>query len=828
MDAIQAARAKAAKRWSKLEDQTVPLFDKLASGQAAKSDIEKLKQLYAAQSKAASEAFDKSVKAAKDSAKDSVKATVKDAAKKHQLLSTSELRRLLEVAISIALEKSAYFIKKAVELALEDHMDMLDDLIKDVRRMQVKTDEMLARIKNSTISGMVSKALQEQAETKQGFIRRLVDDDSSKNVIRDSIIAMADAVSDKIASIFSTDNAKKKQVFKGIAKAASEYIDKSNNSAADDKASRSDKSSFASRIVGSSNDSTGSSSNRTMSDVVRTLIESDEEDFDQYAARISSSNDNSIKDLKEQFKDSKKSTALTEESSDVRRQQASIFERAVSAILSSRLLDNRLFKQYDSRFLQIAEDNFARTLKKQRFGSNIKDIRDSLDALKTAEENDDTFSDTAYRQYRTAAYRDMKRTWLKQAKDKAVYIQKRLKKYTSKASKYLKWFGIAFLASVIVNALNEIAPNWKKSISDWLSEDGFNFAVEASEKIGELIGTVVVKTLDWIWQHKLEIAQIALGIVSGMTKSIVKAALSLIGLDYDKVFGGETIFDEAERRSRITSNEDLFNKFIESKEGKKLQDEIKSSPTHVKYLLGATTLDENTDDYYKKQAVDEAWEKYLKDHPEFAKQVDTTVKDKEKPATDKLISNLLENISENKKTTSNAALEADKTAKSAAPKSANTAKQVEKPAANKASFSDTAIQKNAEAAKPYEDKNGAVRVIPIDMASPSYSDPSQAKYDEAKLTNPDYATVNLNQPAPFTAGTSDSLSKGLESAKSANTETAKLAQTNTLEPTATEQPALSKSAMPQQASGGSGKAISTESIQNFPQNDMLILNGGLA
>ena len=79
MDAIQAARAKAAKRWSKLEDQTVPLFDKLANGQAAKSDIEKLKQLYAAQSKSASEAFDKAVKAAKDSAKDSVKETVKDA-----------------------------------------------------------------------------------------------------------------------------------------------------------------------------------------------------------------------------------------------------------------------------------------------------------------------------------------------------------------------------------------------------------------------------------------------------------------------------------------------------------------------------------------------------------------------------------------------------------------------------------------------------------------------------------------------------------------------------------------------------------------------------
>ena len=815
MDAIQAARAKAAKRWSKLEDQTVPLFDKLANGQAAKSDIEKLKQLYAAQSKSASEAFDKAVKAAKDSAKE----TVKDATKKHQLLSTSELRRLLEVAISIALEKSAYFIKKAVELALEDHMDLLDDLIRDVRRMQVKTDEMLFRIKNSTISGMVSKALQEQAETKQGFIRRLVDNDSNKSVTNDAINAMADVVSNKIASTF-TDK-------KGIVEAASKHIDKSSN-AANDEASHSDKSGFASRVAGSSNDDAGTSDNRMMSNVARTLIESDEEeDFDQYAARISNSNDSAISELKEQIKDSKKSTALAEDSSDVRRQQASIFERAISAILSSRLLDNRLFNQYDSRFLQIAKDNFARTLKTQKFGSNIKDIKDSLDTLKTTEKNNGKFSDAAYRQYRAAIYRDMKRTWLKQAKSKAAYIQKQLKKYTSKASKYAKWFGIAFLASAIINALNEIAPNWKKSIGDWLSEDGLNLAVETSEKIGELIGAVVVKTLDWIWQHKLEIAQIALGIVSGMTKSIVKAALSLIGLDYDKVFGGKTIFDEAEHRSKITSNEDLFNKFIESKEGKKLQDEIKSSPTHVKYLLGATTLDENTDDYYKKQAVDEAWENYLKDHPDFAKQVDTVVKGKENSASDKLISNLLENVSSSKKTTGNAAIEADKTVKSAVAKPADTVKQA-KPTADKASFSDTAIQKNAEAAKPYEDKNGTVRVIPVDMASPSYSGPGQVKYDEAKLTNPDYATASLNQPAPFTAGTSDSLSKGLESVRSANTETAKLAQTNTLEPTAVEQPALSKSAIPQQASGSSGKAISTESIQNFPQNDMLILNGGLA
>ena len=801
MDAIQAARAKAAKRWSKLEDQTVPLFDKLANGQAAKSDIEKLKQLYAAQSKSASETFDKAVKAAKDSAKDSVKETVKDATKKHQLLSTSELRRLLEVAISIALEKSAYFIKKAVELALEDHMDLLDDLIRDVRRMQVKTDEMLFRIKNSTISGMVSKALQEQAETKQGFIRRLVDNDSNKSVTNDAINAMADVVSNKIASTFTNK--------KGIAGAASKHIDKSSN-AANDEASHSDKSGFASRVAGSSNDDAGTSDNRMMSNVARTLIESDEEeDFDQYAARISNSNDSAISELKEQIKDSEKSTALVEDSSDVRRQQASIFERAISAILSSRLLDNRLFNQYDSRFLQIAKDNFARTLKTQKFGSNIKDIKDSLDTLKTAEKNNGKFSDAAYRQYRAAVYRDMKRTWLKQAKSKAAYIQKQLKKYTSKASKYAKWFGIAFLASAIINALNEIAPNWKKSIGDWLSEDGLNLAVETSEKIGELIGAVVVKTLDWIWQHKLEIAQIALGIVSGMTKSIVKAALSLIGLDYDKVFGGKTIFDEAEHRSKITSNEDLFNKFIESKEGKKLQDEIKSSPTHVKYLLGATTLDENTDDYYKKQAVDEAWENYLKDHPDFAKQVDTVVKGKESSASDKLISNLLENVSSSKKTTGNAAIEADKTVKSAVAKPADTVKQAEKPTADKASFSDTAIQKNAEAAKPYEDKNGTVRVIPVDMASPSYSGPGQVKYDEAKLTNPDYATASLNQPAPFTAGTSDSLSKGLESVRSANTETAKLAQTNTLEPTVVEQPALSKSAMPQQASGSSGKAIST-------------------
>ena len=89
-------------------------------------------------------------------------------------------------------------------------------------------------------------------------------------------------------------------------------------------------------------------------------------------------------------------------------------------------LDNRLFNQYDSRFLQIAKDNFARTLKTQKFGSNIKDIKDSLDTLKTTKKSNSKFSDAAYRQYRAAVYRDMKRTWLKQAKSKAAYIQKRL------------------------------------------------------------------------------------------------------------------------------------------------------------------------------------------------------------------------------------------------------------------------------------------------------------------------------------------------------------------------------------------------------------------
>lgn len=841
MDAIQAARAKAAKRWSSLEDQTVPLFDKMANGQAAKSDIEKLKQLYAAQSNVASKAFDKSIKAAKDSAKESVKSTIKEATKKHQMFSTSELRRLLEVAISIALEKSAYIIKEAVDLALEDHMDLLDDLIRDVRRMQVKTDEMLFKIKNNSISGMVAKAMQEQAESKKGFIRRLLDKGKDeKDVIHDSILAMADIVSAKIASVIASVNKAKKNtkyLYKGIAKTASEYVDTSDDlfAKAVRKMKESQNTGFFSRIFGRSDDSFDSRG-RSLTDIVRHLIEvGEEEEKSQYTVHTGEDVDSyekldeymhGYKKLDEDYQD--------EELIKAKRQEATLSERAMAAILNSRLLNNRLFKKYDERFLKMAEDNFANTLKEQRVDYDIEEIKDKLEELKNARNEDGSFSIKAYLRYRAVAYRDLKRVWLKQAKDKAAYINRRLKRYTRKTNKFLKWFGIAYVASVIINALNAIAPQWKTTVKDWLSEEGFNILVEASEKVGELIGTVVVKTLKWIWDHKSEIAQIALGIAAGMTKSIVKAALSLVGLNYDDIFGGETIIDEAKRRSAIIKDEDIFEKFIYSDEGRKLQEEIKVyKPETIRYLLGANSdgIDENSPLYDKKQIVDQRFEEYKKNHPDAAAAIDETVN-----ASNKSTYDTVKDFfgGEAKNTTSNVALDASKnvqqSSKTQHEQSQNTQATQNTQDASDASGYSSIIDGANNALKTLENKVKESVEKQSTTATPTFTkvNSGQAQqYDEAKLTNANYANAQPNQPAPFTPGTSDALSKGLEDARASNTEASKLAQTNTLEPSTVEQPALNKSASTQQNIASSGRAVSTESIQNFPQNDMMILNGGL-
>ena len=100
-----------------------------------------------------------------------------------------------------------------------------------------------------------------------------------------------------------------------------------------------------------------------------------------------------------------------------------------------------------------------------------------------------------------------------------------------------------------------IVPDWKKSIFEYLTNGQDSFLSKLGKNIGEFIGSAITGTLSWIWENKVEIAKFVYNVVSHMVKSIVKAALSLVGIDYDAVFGGQSA---SERADEVNKNIDEF------------------------------------------------------------------------------------------------------------------------------------------------------------------------------------------------------------------------------------------------------------------------------
>lgn len=595
MDAIEAARAKAAKKWSKLDQQTVPLYDKMFDGKATDSDMERLRQLYKMQSKTATQAFDETVAAAKESAKASVKATVKEVVKKHQLLTAKELANLLAETVAITLQKSAPIIKQAVEDALEDHIDTIDQATKDIRRIQVKSDEIIKRLRTMTeSSSMVSRILKRQDDSQTGLFAKIFKrDKTQEEKLKETLLAMSDVISAKVTSvIMALDKAKgkSKSLFKRV------FSRGSSNDVFSDQFAK-DQQSFFSKAVsamsGRSDDRYSrfdSSSDSVMSRAVRAFLDpaldveslhkvesaQDIRDLDQLVDAVKG-----YKELYDKFEDEERDLALAQESN---------FSDKVFEFLAPKI---------DEQIVWLAEHNFARQLEENRVAYG-DELTEKLDQLREGIDEDGNFSYKAYSRYRALILRDLKKTWTRSAKEKADILFKKVKRQRRKIGKFAKLLGAAYLTALAINAVSAIMPEWKSMIMTTIGKAG-KFVMESGEAIGKGIATIAIEAISWVANNPDKIAIFAYKIAEGLISTFVKAACNLLGIDYDKVFGGKSKLREGlEASEDYTANS---TDFLDDPKVKSWLEANKMSASEASHLLSVQEGTDETDNF------DEAQEK---------------------------------------------------------------------------------------------------------------------------------------------------------------------------------------------------------------------------
>lgn len=577
MDPIKAAKTKAAKKWAKLDSETVPLYENLSTGKATEADIQKLSKLYKAQSKLASDTFNEALDAARESTRQSVRKTIRSSVKAKQLLSTPELKRLLETTSIVVLQKSADIIRVAVNEALDGTLERVERLIRDVRRMQVKNDEVLVRLRQGTFGGFFSsgaaptnakdkaaaaKIASANRQDKRSWLSSLF---GKKNEVAANIIdtpeKLAEAVSNKVISSIAVLEKFRAQAQQNILVEALSSTDSKSVKARLLQA-KSTSEEFLQRAI----DYLGENK-RKISDYIFNkdsfayksfirILNSEADIQSEYTVRTAEQVD-SMDKLEEAVYNYQKldKDYRDDELEQARREEANFSDNLFTAVAKAidRVTGGSVFEEAQVRFAKsVAELNH----------DNLEDVQADLDIFamnlesKIAQaEKDRTNPDSrknarlynkAYERYRSIVMRDLKRQWNKEAKTKLDYIRRRIKRQTTRISKIFKWFTVAYLASVVINSLNSFIPTWKEDLWDWVTGTGADYLKESGEQVGSLLGTAITSTLGFILDHKVEILNFLFGVVKGMMKSIVKAGLSLFGIDYDKVFGQTP--EQAEQR----------------------------------------------------------------------------------------------------------------------------------------------------------------------------------------------------------------------------------------------------------------------------------------
>ena len=533
---IENALSKGQRNYARLTGQTVPLFKKMSQGTIKKEELDHLKNLYKEQSEVASATLEAGVKAVKESAKTATSEAVKKLMKGGKLSSTADIKKMLDASLAIAFQQAAPLIQKAVNEALEKPVERIEDLIKDVRRLQVKADQIfyILGIGSNSVKGgkvnarglMANSTAKDKHEEFVSLINQKKETDKQADTIAKKVASL-------VGSFLRTQNKENVERSEKIQKEAVNTVKKRGVVALDlDGNGMPATASAALELYRQKMGLPPKGAKPQSKKVPKTLqkMATGFGLFDQKAQKLSTANA------------PKKAVAMPENVAQVLTAQGfnSVFAPGAVVDLQTEKdtkLDkvlgvlNRLSGTGYNNLQKQAERAFVEKLKAS--GTSKEDQKAILQRIHYAKRTKSSNADSAqaYERFSKMVMRDLANTWKQSAQDKINRYKDTVSKHWDGIAKATKIAGYAFLGTMLINALNKIFPTWMESLKGLLSTALEGFITKAIPWLIQNIGPIIADTFSFIISHLPEIVKGVLKVMGMIVGQIAKAVLSLLGFD---------------------------------------------------------------------------------------------------------------------------------------------------------------------------------------------------------------------------------------------------------------------------------------------------------
>ena len=531
---IENALSKGQRNYARLTGQTVPLFKKMSQGTIKKEELERLKDLYKEQSEAASATLEAGVKAVKESAKTATSEAVKRLVKGGKLSSTTDIKKMLDASLAIAFQQAAPLIQKAVNEALEKPVERIEDLIADVRRLQVKADHIfyvLGIDANNPKGGKVSaQGLMASAKDKHEEFVSLA---AAKKDLDKQADTIAKKVASLVGSFLQTQNKENVKRSEKIQKEAIDAVKKRGTVALDLDGNGMPATAAAALELYRQKMGLSAKSAKPQAKKVPNALKKMTTGFglfEQKAQKITNANA------------PKKVAAVPENVAQVLTAQGfnSVFAPGVMVdpqgekeTKLDKVMDflSRLSGTGYNNLQKRAERAFVEKLKAS--GTSKEDQKAILQRLQYIRKTKSSSADSAqaYERFSKMVMRDLANTWKQSAQDKIKRYKDTVSKHWDGIAKATKIAGYMFLGSMLVNALNKIFPTWMESLKGLLSSALEGFITKAIPWLIQNIGPIIADTFSFIISHLPDIVKGVLKVMGMIVGQVAKTVLSLLGFD---------------------------------------------------------------------------------------------------------------------------------------------------------------------------------------------------------------------------------------------------------------------------------------------------------
>lgn len=534
---IDNALSKGQRNYARLTGQTVPLFKKMSQGTIKPEELERLKELYREQSEAASATLEAGVKAVKDSAKTATSEAVKRLVKGGKLSSTADIKKMLDASLAIAFQQAAPLIQKAVNEALEKPVERIEDLIKDVRRLQVKADHIFYLLgldapNSAKVSAGALMAKSEAKSRHEAYAnlvneKREADEQVTKIAKRVGLI-----VEDLLARTDKEKESKARRAQQSMR--AGGTVDLDINGVPTSAASALE---LYRQKMGLSKKTPAK---KTPSAVKR--MTSGFGLFDQKASELL--NKNRPVSAQDIYVSDTAQVTSTQSFNKLfgpgvfldKEQQAAFTRRAESdtgSVLFNKALSllEKLSGTGFGNLQKRAERAYVEKLKASNTPKEgQKAILQRLQYLRRTKGASEE-SAQAYERFRKLVMRDLANSWRQSAQDKIDRYKKAVSKHWEGIAKFTRMMGYAFLGATLVNTLNKVFPGWMEKLTSTLGTVIEGVITKAVPWLIKNIGPIIADTFSFIITHLPDIIKGVLKVMGMIVGAVAKAVLSLLGFD---------------------------------------------------------------------------------------------------------------------------------------------------------------------------------------------------------------------------------------------------------------------------------------------------------